>query len=173
MQIDPQDLHFASMVIASETKSLGRRGLIRDNDAENFASELMARLLANWHTYDPQRGPREAFVNVVVSSQSTSLRREMNAQKRRGHTHSVEPIADQLADRAASEAARRHHTNLKLDLASVVTALTPIQQQLVVRLQRDPLTTIAKRLGVPRRTLRDRCDRIRDVFRDAGLEVYL
>lgn len=173
MQIDPKDLQFANMVIAIEVKDLNRRGVIRVGEMESFASELMARLLAVWDTYDPARAPREAFVNIVVSSQSASLLRERNAQKRRGTPQSLDGIADLLVDRAASDGRQQHIINLRIDLAGVMPLLTPFQRQLVDLLQRDALAPIAEQMGIPRRTLRDQCARIREVFRDAGLEEYL
>lgn len=173
MQIDPKDLQFANMVIASEIKDLSRRGVIRKDEIDNFASELMARLLAVWDTYDPARAPREAFVNIVVRSQIASLLREKHAQKRRGTTQSLDSVADLLVDRTASEGRQQHIINLRIDLAGVMPLLTPLQRQLVDLLQRDSLAPIAEQMGIPRRTLRDQCARIRDVFRDAGLEEYL
>lgn len=173
MHVDPKDLQFASMVIASQVKNLRRSGAIRRNEAENFAADLMARLLAVWETYDPARAPREAFINVVVSTQAVSLLRERNAQKRRGEPRSLDAIADLLVDDTAADGKWQHVINLRIDLAGVVPLLTPLQRQLVDQLQRDSLAPIAQQMGIPRSTLRKQCDLIREVFRDAGLEQYL
>ncbi len=78
-----------------------------------------------------------------------------------------------LVDRATSEGRQQHIINLRIDLSEVMPRLTPFQRQIVDLLQRDALTPVAEQLGIPRRTLRDQCARIRDVFRDAGLEEYL
>jgi RNA polymerase sigma factor (sigma-70 family) len=173
MQIDPKDLQFAHVVIASAIKDLRRRGVIRKDEIDDFASELMARLLSVWDTYDPARAPREAFVNIVVSSQSASLIRHKHAQKRRGTTQSLDGVADLLVDRAASQGRLQDNINLRIDLAGVMHLLTPLQRQLMDMLKRDSLAPIAEQMGIPRRTLRDQCARIREIFRDAGLEEYL
>jgi DNA-directed RNA polymerase specialized sigma24 family protein len=173
MQIDPKDLEFANMVIATEVNALIECGSIRRDEQGHFTSELLARLLAVWETYDPARAPREAFINIVISSQCVSLLRERNAQKRRGTTQSLDGLADVLVDRATSEGRQQHIINLRIDLAGVMPLLTPLQRQLVDLLQRDALAPIAEQMGIPRRTLRDQCARIREVFRDAGLEEYL
>lgn len=173
MHIDPYDLRFASMVIGSEVKSLLSRGVLRRDERENFASELMARLLDVWDTYDPERGPREAFVNIVVSSQVASLLREKYAQKRCGKSRPLCESDELVLDRASSDGRQQHSLNLRIDLAGIISRLTPLQVELVDRLQRDSLAPIAEQMGIPRRTLRDQCARIREIFRDAGLEEYL
>lgn len=173
MQIDPKDLQFTNIVISAEMKKLHHRGILRSDEMEPFASEVLARLLAVWESYDATRGPREAFINTVVSNLIASLLRERYAQKRRGTTQPLDGVADVLVDRATSEGRQEHIINLRIDLANVLPRLTPFQRQIVDLLQRDALTPVAEQLGIPRRTLRDQCARIRDVFRDAGLEEYL
>lgn len=173
MQIDPKDLQFINIVISAEMKKLHLRGILRSDEMEPFASEVLARLLAVWESYDATRGPREAFINTVVSNLIASLLRERYAQKRRGTTQPLDGVADVLVDRATSDGRQEHIINLRIDLANVLPRLTPFQRQIVDLLQRDALTPVAEQLGIPRRTLRDQCARIRDVFRDAGLEEYL
>jgi len=173
MQIDPKDLQFANVVISAEVKKLFLRGVIRRDEQDGFASELMVRLLAVWETYDPARGPREAFINTVVSSQLVSLLRERYAQKRRGNPGSIDAVADSIVDPASLGGRPQHLINLQIDLAAVMHLLSPLQRQIVDHLRREPLTPVAEQMGIPRRTLRDQCARIRDVFRDAGLEEYL
>lgn len=173
MQIDPKDLQFTNIVISAEMKKLHLRGILRSDEMEPFASEVLARLLAVWDSFDPARGPREAFINTVVSNLIASLLRERYAQKRRGTTQPLDGVADVLVDRATSDGRQEHIINLRIDLANALPRLTPFQRQIVDLLQRDALTPVAEQLGIPRRTLRDQCARIRDVFRDAGLEEYL
>lgn len=173
MQIDPKDIQFTNIVISAEMKKLNRRGILRRDEMEPFASEVLARLLAVWESYDATRGPREAFINTVVSNLIASLLRERYAQKRRGTTQPLDGVAHAIVDRATSEGRQEHIINLRIDLANVLPRLTPFQRQIVDLLQREALTPAAEQLGIPRRTLRDQCARIRDVFRDAGLEEYL
>jgi len=173
MQIDPKDFQFANIVISAEVNKLYLRGVIRRDEQQDFASELMVRLLAVWETYDPARGPREAFINTVVNSQLVSLLRGRYAQKRRGTTQPIDAVADPIVDPVSWDGRQQHVINLQIDLAAVMHLLSPLQRQIVDHLRREPLTPVAGQMGIPRRTLRDQCARIRDVFRDAGLEEYL
>jgi RNA polymerase sigma factor (sigma-70 family) len=173
MNIDTKDLRFANMVIYCEVKKLRRRGILRTDETEPFASETLARLLAVWESYDAARGPREAFINTVVGNIINSLLRERFAQKRRGTTEPLNGVADTLVDRSESEHDREHLMSLRIDLSIAIRKLTPVQREIVDMLQRDTLTSVAVQLRVPRRTLRDECARIRGIFRDAGLEAYL
>ena len=173
MQIDPKDFQFANIVISAEVNKLYLRGVIRRDEQQDFASELMVRLLAVWETYDPARGPREALINTVVNSQLVSLLRGRYAQKRRGTTQPIDAVADPIVDPVSWDGRQQHVINLQIDLAAVMHLLSPLQRQIVDHLRREPLTPVAGQMGIPRRTLRDQCARIRDVFRDAGLEEYL
>ncbi len=172
MQIDPKDLQFANVVISAEVKKLFLRGVIRRDEHEDFGSELMVRLLSVWETFDPARGPREAFINQVVSTQLVSILRERYAQKRRGTTQPIDAVADPIVDPTSWDGRQQHVINLQIDLAAVMHLLTPLQRQILDHLRREPLTPVAEQMGIPRRTLRDQCARIREVFRDAGLEEY-
>lgn len=173
MQIDSSEIAFARKVIAAEVRGLIRRGTFRAEEAENLSSELMARLLATWSRYDPTRGSCEAFINVVVASQAVSLVREKCAQKRRGRVVPFDSVAGTLEDRTGSGGRGVEDLILRIDMEGALELLTPFQRRLLDLLQHDPLARVAQRLGVPRRTLRDERDRIRAVFRDAGLEAYL
>jgi len=173
VQIDPKDFQFANIVISAEVNKLYLRGVIRRDEQQDFASELMVRLLAVWETYDPARGPREALINTVVNSQLVSLLRGRYAQKRRGTTQPIDAVADPIVDPVSWDGRQQHVINLQIDLAAVMHLLSPLQRQIVDHLRREPLTPVAGQMGIPRRTLRDQCARIRDVFRDAGLEEYL
>ena len=63
---------------------------------------------------------------------------------------------------------------LQIDLATVLTRLTP-QQQAICRLltEGETVTVISRSLKVPRTTLYDEMKRVRRIFRDAGLKDYL
>lgn len=63
---------------------------------------------------------------------------------------------------------------LRIDLATVLTRLTP-QQQAICRLltEGETVTVISRSLKVPRTTLYDEIKRVRRIFRDAGLKDYL
>ena len=161
------------MVIASELKSLRFRNTITIDEKECFASELMACVLDSWNNYDPARATRHAFINVVVTTQLKSLLRARAAQKRSGITQPLDDAAAGIADPASLRGKPRHQIDIRLDLAAVLPHLTTRQLLIVDHLRRNPLAPLAEQLGIPRRSLRDECDRIREIFRDRGLEEYL
>lgn len=173
MKINAQHLAFANIVIRAEITKLRARGVIRRDDTEDIASELMAQLLGVWEQYDPARGSREAFINQVVSTRLVSILRDRRAGKRRAF---VEPIADRETaqdGRIGERPNALRRACLRMDLKAVIERLRPEDRELCEWLQRDALKPVAEEKGIPRRTLRDRAARIRDAFRDAGLEAYL
>jgi RNA polymerase sigma factor (sigma-70 family) len=172
MKIDPKHLTFANVVIRTEVKKLRERGVIRRADAEDIASELVAQLLEVWDRFDPERGTREAFINQVVSTRIVSILRERRAQKRRGTTEAIDAGSDRLIDRIWSGDGWRHRIELRVDLEVAFSRLNSRQHAICDQLLREALSPAAKQMGVPRSTLRDAVAKIREVFRDAGLEEY-
>jgi RNA polymerase sigma-70 factor (ECF subfamily) len=60
-----------------------------------------------------------------------------------------------------------------VDLSIAFSKLTPKQRAVCDQLLRDLVSPAAKEMGVPRSTLRYAVTKIRQIFRDAGLEEYL
>jgi hypothetical protein len=172
-KINPEHLAFANVVIRTKIKKLRERGIIARADHDDIAGELMAQLLEVWDRFDPERGTRGAFINQVLSTRLVSLLRERRAQKRRGITESIDAGGDRLVDRTWSGEGWRDRIGLRVDLEVTLGKLTPRQREICDQLLREAVTPAARQLGVPRTTLRDAVDKIREVFRDAGLEAYL
>lgn len=173
MQMSPEHYAFVTIVIRTEIKKRRARGVIRRDDAEDIASELMAQLLGVWEQYDPARGSREAFINQVVSTRLVSILRDRHAAKRRAF---VEPLADRETaqdGRVGERPDALRRACLRMDLKAVIERLRPEDRELCEWLQRDALKPVAEEKGIPRRTLRDRAARIRNAFRDARLDEYL
>jgi RNA polymerase sigma-70 factor, ECF subfamily len=173
MKIDPQHLAFANIVIRAEIKKRRQRGIIRRADAEDIASEVMARLLEVWDRFDPERGNREAYINQVVSTRLVSLLRERNAQKRRAKIEPIDAGDERLADRSWCGDEWLRVIDLRVDLNIAFSKLSPKQRAICDQLLRDLVSPAAKEMGVPRSTLRYAVTKIRQIFRDAGLEEYL
>jgi hypothetical protein len=172
MHIDPIDLHFATIVVHTEARRLWLCGALLESEQEDFASELMSRLLGSWDLYDPARGPREAFINSVVASQSVSLLRLRYAKKRGGRAYRVQRDHLDANDGQADGDRSFHVVELRIDLEGAFRKLTRRQREIAFRLGRSSAAAAARELGIPRRTLRDECERIRQAFRDAGLGRY-
>jgi RNA polymerase sigma factor (sigma-70 family) len=173
MHIDPTDLRFATIVIASAVRDLGLRGSIPRSEREDVAAELMARLLTKWERYDPKRSPREAFIHCVVRSEVVSLMRKRRARKRHGIRVSLTTVETTLVDPDSERDGALFDLSLKIDLGEVTRLLTPRERVLADNLARKALKPLAEQMGVPRRTLRDEVNSIRELFFDAGLREYL
>lgn len=173
MQIDPKNLSFAILVIRAEVNKLRARGVIRRDDAEDFASELMLQLLTECRRYEQAPAPIEAMINQIVSTRTVSILRKRHAKKRAA---SVEPLAGRDVGRDARVGDGDDPlriVDLKIDLKTALERLRPQDRELCEWLERDALKPVADEKGIPRRTLRDWRQRIHDVFRDAGLDEYL
>lgn len=173
MQIDPQHLTFSNIVIRTEVKKLRQRGIIRRSEAEDIASELMARLLEEWDGFDPARGTREAYINQVVSTRLLSLLRDRSAQKRSAKVDGIDPSDDRLVDHSSSGKEWLLNVDRRIDLNIAFGKLTPKQRAVCTQLLRDVVSPAAKEMGMPRSTFRYAVTKIRQIFRDAGLEKYL
>lgn len=173
MKIDPKHLAFANLVIRTETTKLRDRGVIRRDDREEIASELMIQLLEVWDRFDPQRGTREAFINQVVNTRLVSILRERHSRKRRAKTEPINPSDERLDDRTWFGDGWLRQIDLRVDLSIAFSKLTPTQRAICDQLLREALSPAAKEMGVPRSTLRYAVAKIRQIFRDAGLEEYL
>lgn len=174
MDVDLIIIEFASKVITSEVRTLRVRGVIHRSEEDDIAGALMLQLLEAWDGFDPDRAPAEAFINQVVSTRLISILRKCNAQKRRGRTESIDASDDRIVDPTTwSGGEWRRQIELKSDLKAAMEKLTPKQREICNMLLREAVTPAARELGIPRSTLRDAIAKIRDVFRDAGLEDYL
>lgn len=173
MNIDPSIIAFAKTVINAELKKLSDRGIIRLSESEDIASSLLAAVVAAWPNFDPDRAPAEAFINQIVNTRLVSILRKRSARKRRAGTEPISQNEDRLVDPRWSDGAWRDQIDLRLDMQIVIGKLTPRQREICDQLMREAITPAARQMGVPRTTLRDAAAKIRDIFRDAGLEEYL
>ena len=74
---------------------------------------------------------------------------------------------------SAGDGETRHH--MHLDLLRTCAHLTPAQQRLCLMLGEEGLSVkaAAEQLGIPRGTLYEEINRIRKLFADHGMEIYL
>ena len=172
MDVEPIIIDFASMVITSEVRTLRVRGVIRRSEEEDISGTLMLELLDAWEGFDPNRASAEAFVNQVVNTRLISILRKRSAQKRSATVVSIEASDERIVDRSWSGEGWRRQIDIKNDLNAAMKKLTPRQREICDLLLREAVTPASRELGIPRSTLRDAVSKIREVFRDAGLEEY-
>jgi RNA polymerase sigma-70 factor (ECF subfamily) len=67
----------------------------------------------------------------------------------------------------------QRQNDIRFDLERVIAALPEDLQDLCEKLQSSNMAEIARGMGVPRSTLYGKLTKLRDAFRDGGLEEYL
>lgn len=172
MNIDPSIIAFAKAVIGAELKKLCDRGIIRLSESEDIGSSLLAAVVAAWPNFDSDRAPAEAFINQIVNTRLVSILRKRSARKRRAKTEPIDATDDRLVDHSWSGDGWRRQIELRVDMEVAFSKLTPKQREICDQLMREAITPAARQMGVPRTTLRDAVAKIREIFRDAGLEEY-
>ena len=75
--------------------------------------------------------------------------------------------------RRVRPATDREQNDIRFDLERVIAALPEDLQDLCEKLQSSNMAEIAREMGVPRSTLYGKLTKLRDAFRDGGLEEYL
>ena len=173
MTIDPTTIDFIHLVVHRTITDLRRRGLVRRDEHQDCAAQLILEVFRAWDGFDPGRGTPQAFVNQVVSTRTNSLLRRRAAKKRRMRTSELDAVAHRLTDDAADGPTREAATDLRGDLDAVLGRLTPRQRDICDQLLRESVSPAARELGLPRSTVRDEIARIRVVFEEAGLAEYL
>jgi len=173
MTIDPTTVDFIHLVVHRTITDLRRRGLVRRDEHQDCAAQLILEVLRAWDGFDPDRGTPQAFVNQVVSTRTNSLLRRRAAKKRRLRAGPLDSAASRLTDDAANGPDREAASDLRGDLDVVLSRLTPRQRDVCDQLLRESVSPAARELGLPRSTVRDEIARIRVVFEEAGLDQYL
>jgi len=156
--------------------------------------DLVQECLLHWVTVraglgpDPDNPPL-GYMAKVLRNWLTDLVRERGTDKRSGDLDTVSldasidgsedgmTLAEMLDVSASGSAADDHeaHHHLRLDLLHACVQLTPSQQRLCLLLGEEGLSVkaAAELLGVPRSTLYEEIHRIRKLFAEHGLQIYL
>jgi len=150
--------------------------------------DLVQECLLHWWTqrqrYRKERGasPR-TFMRRLLNAKLVDLTREAGAAKR-GCGRPADSLdreageekedGSMLGDLVPSHVDVDAESSLRIDLQSGMAHLTA-RQRSVIRALADGwrVTDISRRSGLSRGTLYEELQRIRQVFRDAGLEEYL
>jgi RNA polymerase sigma-70 factor (ECF subfamily) len=159
---------FTRSIIRRKIKQLvGRAGFTRQ-DREDLEQELMLRLLQSLHRFDPDQGHQNVFVTTVIERAFAMIVRERLAKKRDGGV--VRSLDDEPVDSLPSD---QEAFDLASDLADILARLPDDLRALAERLKSQSVSQAARDLGVPRTTLQRQVQRLRQIFEDAGLRIYL
>ena len=181
----------AVRLIRAKSRQLIRRPEFTASDREDIEQELALDLLNRLPRYDATRAKRTTFVDRVVNNRVATLLEARTTAKRGGgvcvasldedidgEDGHPEPLWATLDQRLGCGGAGRDMRDaplhdLRIDVAEAVAALPEDLRDLAEELTQATPTEVARRTGVPRRTVRDRVAQIRNRFERAGLRVYL
>jgi RNA polymerase sigma factor (sigma-70 family) len=155
-----------------------------DLEFEDLVQEALSHWWAQRPRYTQSRGASiDTFLRRVVKARLLDLERGIKAEKRgQGHMPASleqpltvdEPEGDTLGDTIAGSADTEWTALYRVSLQAALARLSPQQKQLMAGLAEGySMSQISLRLGIPRATLYDQLDRVRQIFRDEGLSQFL
>lgn len=152
-------------VAAIVSRSVGRivRGMYATSaDREDLAQDIRLEILRRLPWFDANRGAWPAFATLVARRQEARLRKRLLGRLR--------PIGagEQVVARTESTAA----IDLRLDVASAKSQLSVELAKLSDLVQADFVATVARRLGIPRRTLRAKLAKLKQHLQRHKLSEY-
>ena len=162
-------------------------------DRDDLEQELILDLLRRLPKYDPKRAKRNTFIARVVEHKIANLIEKQTAHKRdyrrcpcslnerfeeEEEGRSVERAEtldqeDYLLRIGVEPGAPEELRALALDVAAVLETLPAELGELCQRLKQETVSEISRDTGVPRASLYERINRLREIFEDAGLKDYL
>ena len=171
---------------------VGKAGYTQD-DVDDIKQDLIVDLLERLSQFDPTKATYNTFVARLVERKISKLLRDRQAE-RRNHRREVcslneeidagevEPVQrlttisqddqDVRTGKYARPAEERAH--LQLDMESVLDGLTPELRQVAEMLQTKSVSQVARELGIPRRTFREKhLTQLREVFTAKDMDDYL
>lgn len=139
-----------------------------DRDPANPPLGYMATVLRNWLAdLVRKRGTDKRSGDLDTPSLDASIDGSDDGM-------TLAELLDVSQSRDSAGDGETHH-HMHLDLLRACAHLTPAQQRLCLMLGEEGLSVkaAAEQLGIPRGTLYEEINRIRKLFADHGLEIYL
>jgi RNA polymerase sigma-70 factor (ECF subfamily) len=180
---------YAANLIRHKARQLARRPEFSQTDQEDLEQEMILDLLRRLPQYDPQRSPRNAFITRVVNHMIARLIEFHRAGSRDSGTptgslnhevvHADGSVGDlvQTVDEAAchrrtgiTSFPERERLDMKLDVETALRDLPEDLRRLCKLLQSKTVTEISRETGIPRPTLYDAMERVKERFQKAGLK---
>jgi RNA polymerase sigma-70 factor (ECF subfamily) len=165
---------FARGIIRRKIRLLiGRAGFTKE-DREDLEQELVLRLLQSLDLFDRQQAHANVFITTVIERAVAMILRERRAKKRNsGVIHSLDQIEDGCPIEPADPRPNAEEAyELAYDLADVLADLPEELRNLAERLKAHSVSRVARDFAVPRSTLQRKVRRLRQIFVDAGLQIY-
>ena len=139
-----------------------------DRDPANPPLGYMATVLRNWLAdLVRKRGTDKRSGDLDTPSLDASIDGSEDGM-------TLAELLDVSQSRDSAGDGETHH-HMHLDLLRTCAHLTPAQQRLCLMLGEEGLSVkaAAEQLGIPRGTLYEEINRIRKLFADHGMEIYL
>ena len=187
---DGIDGYAADLIRHKARQLVGKAGLTED-DRQDLEQELMIDLLGRMKHFNPAKGKKTTFMTRIVERRISTILEARFAQCRDwrkciaslndpipgGDNDSAERIEQVCSDGQMGHHGRdtneQRQNDIRFDLERVIAALPEDLQDLCEKLQSSNMAEIAREMGVPRSTLYGKLTKLRDAFRDGGLEEYL
>ena len=182
---------FTKALINRKVNMLIDRLGFRYHERDDLKQELLARVIKSLESFDASVGPLNPFITAVVDRQVSNILRDRNADKRssgamvslnvniKSEDASPTELLQTISNREVDRRLGRERTlseeqlnDLKSDMGNVIARLPKRLQEFLELKKTLSLNEIVNELGVPRSTLGDWMDEIRDHFEEAGLEKY-
>ena len=182
---------FTKALINRKVNMLIDRLGFRYHERDDLKQELLARVIKSLEGFDASVGPLNPFITAVVDRQVSNILRDRNADKRssgamvslnvniKSEDASPTELLQTISNREVDRRLGRERTlseeqlnDLKSDMGNVIARLPKRLQDFLELKKTLSLNEIVNELGVPRSTLGDWMDEIRDHFEEAGLEKY-
>ncbi len=180
-----------TLVQCKARQLVGKAGYTQD-DVADIEQDLIKSLLACMPQFDPAKATLNTFADRVVGSRIVDLLRRRNAEIRNrgreafslneeietedGSVEIIETVSQDEIDLRTGRynrlAADRAH--LQIDLNAVVAGLSPELRQVADMLRTASVAEVARELGIPRRTFREKhLAQLRQVFAANRMDDYL
>ncbi len=183
--------YLTALIECKARQLVGKAGLTQD-DIKDIEQELTRDLHERLPKFEPAKASLHTFADRVVGRRICNLLRDRQAEKRdwrreafslnaeietdEGATARHEFISQDEVDlrtgrydRTAAERAQR-----TMDVAAVLDGLTPELREVADMLMTQSVAEVARELGIPRGTFRDRyLERLREVFVAKRVDEYL
>ncbi len=187
---DGIDAYAADLIRHKARQLVGKAGLT-ENDRQDLEQELMIDLLSRMKHFNPAKGKKTTFLTRIVERRISNILEARFAQCRDwrkctaslndpipgGNDDSTERIEQVSSDgqmgHQGRETIEQRQNDIRFDVDRVIAALPEDLQELCEKLQSSNMAEIAREMGVPRSTLYGKLTKLRDAFREAGLEEYL
>jgi RNA polymerase sigma-70 factor (ECF subfamily) len=177
-------------LVHHKARQLARQKVLRKESVEDIEQILMLDLLERLPNFDPEKATLDTFAADCVGHKISKMLRERKREMRDGQREGKSldawvrdedgisvPRAATLSreenDRRLGGGNAEEQRDRAMDVEAVLSRLTEDQRKLCELLKTMSLVKAARRLGIPRTTAAYHLETIREVFREAGLAIYL